>query len=127
MTSRTNPVKWFEIPVRDMDRARQFYESVFGFQLSLNAMGPTLMAFFPFSQEGYGAGGALIKSEDFTPSHAGAMVYFAVADIEAILAGIQAHGGKMVTPRTDIGEHGFFAHFEDCEGNRVGLHASRAD
>ncbi len=27
-------------------------------------------------------------------------------------------------PRMGIGEHGFIAHFEDTEGNRVALHES---
>jgi hypothetical protein len=30
-----NPVGWFEIYVQDMDRAKAFYEMVFGVQLSL--------------------------------------------------------------------------------------------
>ena len=29
-------------------------------------------------------------------------------------------GGKTLMPRTSIGQHGFIAHFEDSEGNRVG-------
>lgn len=40
MTNQTNPVNWFEIPANDLERARQFYEAVFGLQLSLNEMGP---------------------------------------------------------------------------------------
>ena len=50
MTDQTNPVNWFEIPVNDLERARQFYETVFGLQLSLNEMGPMKMAWFPMTQ-----------------------------------------------------------------------------
>jgi predicted enzyme related to lactoylglutathione lyase len=33
-----NPVNWFEIPVRDMAKARKFYESVFGMPLENTAL-----------------------------------------------------------------------------------------
>lgn len=33
-----NPVGWFEIYVKDMDRARKFYESVFQVSLMLDAV-----------------------------------------------------------------------------------------
>lgn len=31
-------------------------------------------------------------------------------------------GGKVTTPKTSIGEHGFVARFQDSEGNIVALH-----
>ncbi len=123
MTDQTNPVNWFEIPVTDLEKAKHFYETVFGFQLSLNEMGSMKMAWFPMTQDGGGATGTLMKSEGYTPSHAGTLVYFSVTDIEATLVEVDAHGGKTLLPKTGIGEHGFIAHFQDCEGNRVGLHS----
>ncbi len=123
MTDQTNPVNWFEIPVDDLERARQFYETVFGLQLSLNEMGPMKMAWFPMTQGGGGAMGTLMKSESYTPSHAGTLVYFSVTDIEGTLAKVNANGGKTLMPKTGIGEHGYIAHFQDCEGNRVALHS----
>lgn len=65
----------------------------------------------------------LIKGEGYTPSFDGSMVYFSVDDIEATLAKIDSNGGKTLMEKTGIGEHGFIAHFEDSEGNRVSLHA----
>ena len=123
MTDQTNPVNWFEIPVNDLERAKQFYETVFGFQLSLNEMGPMQMAWFPMSQGGGGATGTLMKSEGYVPSHAGTLVYFTVTDIEGTSDKVNANGGKMLMPKTGIGEHGYIAHFQDCEGNRVALHS----
>ncbi len=35
---------------------------------------------------------------------------------------VNGNGGKTLMPRTSIGDHGFIAHFEDTEGNRVALH-----
>ena len=123
MSEQTNPVNWFEIPVHDLERAKQFYEIVFGFQLSLNEMGLMKMAWFPMSQGGGGATGTLMKSEDYKPSRTGTLVYFSVTDIEATLAKVGANGGQTLMPKTGIGEHGFIAHFQDCEGNRVALHS----
>ena len=124
MTDQSNPVNWFEIPVNDLERAKQFYETVFGLQLSLNEMGPMKMAWFPMSQGGSGATGTLMKSEGYAPSHAGTLVYFSVTDVEGPLAKVNANGGKTLMPKTGIGEHGYIAHFQDCEGNRVALHSA---
>ena len=123
MAKQFNPVGWFEIPVRDLNRARRFYETVLDLQLSPTAMGSLEMAWFPMAQGAAGATGTLMKSDGYTPSHAGTLVYFSVADIEGVLAKVDANGGRTLTPKTSIGEHGFIAHFEDCEGNRVALHA----
>lgn len=124
MADSINPVHWFEISVNDMDRARKFYESALGLQLGLNRVESTLMAWFPTTEGGAGCSGALLKSEGRTPSHDGTMIYFSVPDIEAVLAKVEANGGRTLTPKTDIGEYGFYAYFEDSEGNRVGLHSS---
>ena len=58
-----NPVVWFEIYVKDMDRAKGFYEAVF--QVTLQSLGvpsPEMeMWAFPGDQTGYGTPGALIS------------------------------------------------------------------
>jgi hypothetical protein len=118
-----NPVNWFEIPVRDMQRAQAFYERVLQITLTVQDMGTFRMAFFPGHPDAFGAAGTLMQSEDYTPSHLGSMVYFAVPDIDATLARVQANGGRVLNPRMSVGEYGFVAHFEDCEGNRVALHS----
>lgn len=123
MTQQNNPVNWFEIPVKDLEKAKAFYETVLSYELSINEMGPLKMAWFPMFQGATGAAGTLVQAEGYVPSHHGSMVYFSVDSIEGSLEKINANGGKTLTPKTSIGEHGFVAHFEDCEGNRVALHA----
>ena len=121
-----NPVGWFEIPATDLKRAKKFYEGVFGVKLSLQTMGPCEMAWFPMGPKTYGATGSLVKIDGyFKPSHEGSLVYFSVPAINPALARITRRGGKTLMPRTPIGEHGFIAHFEDSEGNRVALHAMK--
>ena len=122
MTTK-NPVNWIEIPATDLDRAKSFYETVLQTTLSLNEMGPMKMAWFPMHQGAEYATGTLVKADGYTPSHDGTLVYFSVDSIEETLQRIESSGGKILSPKTGIGEHGFIAHFEDCEGNRVAVHA----
>ena len=123
MATQTNPVSWFEIPAADLDRAKLFYQNVFDVELTLNQMGPVEMAMFPMEMGGAGAAGALVKADGYKPSHAGSMVYFDAVNIEDTLKKVNNSGGKTLQPKMSIGEHGFIAHFEDCEGNRVSLHS----
>ena len=118
-----NPVNWFEIPVSDLRRAKEFYEKVFGYELSSHDMGSWKMAWFPMKKDEAGSAGTLMQSEGYTPSKKGTLVYFTVQDIDKTLDKIKKNGGKVLMPKKDIGEHGFIAHFEDCEGNKVALHS----
>ena len=123
MGAKMHKMHWFEIPVTDIDRAKKFYETILGIELKPAEMGPLQMAWFPMEQGAPGATGSLVKGQGYQPSHHGSMVYFTVDDIETTLATIESSGGKRLMPKTSIGEHGFIAHFEDCEGNRVALHS----
>ena len=122
MACKINGVNWFEIPVDIMDRAKKFYEAVFSIPMSVQTKGPVQMAFWPKPQDASGAGGSLIKVDGIKPSRDGTLVYFTVEDIPAILDKVHANGGKTLLANKSIGEYGFIAHFEDTEGNRVGLH-----
>ena len=123
MAAEMNPVNWFEIPTTDLERATSFYETALGISLSPMEMAPLKMAWFPMTQGAAGATGALVQGEGYAPSASGTLVFIHVDDIDATLARIAANGGKTLVPKTDIGEYGSFAHFEDTEGNRVALHS----
>ncbi len=122
---KTHIANWFEIPVKDLERAVKFYEKVFDVKLSREDMGGMKMALFPFTQDAPGAAGALVKGESYEPSHAGTVVYFSVEDIPETLRRINANGGKTLMPRTAIGQYGFIAQYEDTEGNRLALHSMK--
>ena len=123
VATRINVVNWFEIPVKDLERATVFYEKVFDVKLTAEEMMGMKMAMFPYEQEGRGSAGSLMKTESYEPSHAGTVVYFSVDNIEETLRRINANGGMTLMPKTMIGEYGFIAHFEDTEGNRLALHS----
>ena len=125
MKKPSNPVGWFEIPVKEMKRAKAFYQHVFDAKLEVQKMGACRMAFFSMTDKTYGAAGALVEGEGYKPSVSGVLVYFFVADIEATLALAKEEGGRILLPKMSIGEYGFIGWFRDCEGNRVGLHAMK--
>jgi len=67
-----------------------------------------------------------VKDGRFRPSPDGTVVYLdAGAALDDCLRLVEAAGGRVVLPRTDIGDPGFIALVVDTEGNRVGLHQAR--
>ena len=120
-----NPVNWFEIPVSDLQRAKNFYETVLGYELLLREMGPLKMAWFPMEEGAEYATGSLVQAESYVPSRHGSLVYFGVKDISKALELVTQNGGKIINEKSPIGEFGFVAHFEDCEGNRIALHSDK--
>ena len=123
--TKINPVNWFEIPVTDIVRAKNFYQKVFGLELTDEEMDQYKMSFFPWTENAPGSAGMLMKGETYEPSHAGAVLYFSVDDIGETLRRINAEGGRTLMPKKSIGDYGFIAHFEDTEGNRLALHSMK--
>ncbi|HLT54135.1 MAG TPA: VOC family protein [Flavobacteriaceae bacterium] len=119
-----NMVGWFEIPVDNMDRAKAFYETVFKVDIQLVDFGSMLMGWFPDRGNVPGAQGTLIKQESYIPSQEGTLVYFISNNVQEELDRVEAAGGKIYQPKTQISpEHGYMAVFIDTEGNRVALHS----
>jgi uncharacterized protein len=124
-TRMMNPVGYFEIPAKDLDRAVRFYSAVFGYDFTRQSIDGNEMALFPLHPDGSGISGALAKGETYVPSLNGSLVYFDVADIDAVIAKANANGGKPLYPKTSIGDLGFVAEIQDSEANRIGLHSKR--
>lgn len=123
-----NPVGWFEIPVKDLDRAEVFYQTVLGVTLSRQPdMNGLTMSWFPWIENAKGATGALVHSPEYlpAPNGTGVVVYFTTPDIEAALLRVQDAGGVVIFPATDIGEYGTIARVQDSEGNHVCLHSAK--
>ena len=117
-------LNWFEIPVRNLDRAQKFYETLLGAPLRREQMGPKTLAVFGYDESG--VGGCLLAGDDVPePASQGALVYLnAQPSLDAALSRVEAAGGKVTTPKVQLpGDMGAFAHIVDTEGNRVGLHA----
>ena len=127
MTSKENTLNWFEISVSDMDRAKKFYETIFDIKMPIQDIMGMRMAYFPAEPGSGKLNGALVKSNTHKPSMDGAKVYFnGNPDLNTALARIKAAGGKVVMPKTKIGDDiGHMAFFIDSEGNNVALHSNK--
>ena len=117
-------INWFELPVLDLERAQKFYETVLATKLKTEIFGGLPNALFP---AGEGVGGALVKDPRRAPHASGALVYLnANGKLDACLGRVEAAGGKVLLPKTSIGDPGDIALVLDTEGNQIGLHATRA-
>jgi uncharacterized protein len=118
----------FEIPVDDRARAKEFYRSAFDWQLDDADMGGgniyTTVITTPIDEQsriptepGAINGGLMQRTPD-TPVP---VITIGVAGIDDALKKVEAGGGSVVQPRTEIPNMGAFAYFKDSEGNVVGL------
>lgn len=122
-----NAINWFEIPVKNFNRAKKFYETILDVSLQTydQMPGNSKMAMFPYDTQG-GVGGCIMEGQGHEPSKKGVLIYLNGGDNLGIpLARVEKAGGKVVMPKTSIGEHGFMAVFEDTEGNTMAFHSMK--
>lgn len=120
-----NPVGWFEIYVEDMERAKSFYEGVFGCNLENLNMPELEMWAFPMEMGGTGAAGSLVKMEGVKSGNNSTLVYFNCDDCAVESKKASECGGKIEREKFSIGEHGFISLVLDTEGNMIGLHSRK--
>lgn len=119
---KPNPIIWCEIYVQDMDRAKQFYESVFQVKLEkLENPGMDMWA-FPMAMDAIGASGALIKMDGVKSGGSGTIPYFHCDEVAVESERVVNAGGQIHKPKWSIGQYGFIALVVDTEGNTIGLH-----
>lgn len=122
-----NAINWFEIPVKEMERAKSFYESIFDFEMFDLDIGDGLqMALFP-AMSGTVGGALILKEEFYKPSDVfGPLIYLnANPDLQTVLNRVENAGGKISIPKRLITEdNGYMAVIIDSEGNRVALHSN---
>jgi len=115
----------FEIPADDVARAKEFYGSIFEWELQdYPEMQYTIAMTVPVDDKQMptqpGAiNGGMMKRSNTTPSSP--VLTIEVQSIDEALKKIEAGGGETVTPRTPIPNMGAFAYFKDTEGNTLGL------
>lgn len=114
----------FEIPVDDLARAKGFYGSIFGWGLDdVPGMDYTMVRTVAVDEqqiptEPGAINGGMMQRSDRTPSP---VITIDVVSIDDALKQVEANGGAVVQPRTEIPGMGAFAYFTDTEGNTLGL------
>lgn len=120
-----NPVRWFEIYVQNMDRAKRFYETVFAVSLTALESPGIEMWSFPMVADGGGATGALVKMDGMPSGGNSTIVYFGCDDCAVESERIAGAGGHVFKSKFSIGQYGFIALALDTEGNMFGMHSTR--
>jgi predicted enzyme related to lactoylglutathione lyase len=118
-------VQNFQIPVLDFEKGLSFYSAIMGYQLQSMEFGGAKLGLFN-SDRVEGVGAAIIKNEGLKPSKKGTIIYLYVENnLESYLKRIEANEGSIVVKKTSLGQgKGYFAIFDDPQGNRVGLYSS---
>ena len=122
MNSAHNRAVWFDIPVKDLDRAAAFYRAVLGIKVEK-------AQFDGFSfcvlEHQNGNGGCLIPRAEEVSAKSGILLYLNVdGRIRDAVTQVGARGGELLEPTHAIGPHGFRAVVVDSEGNRIALHST---
>lgn len=119
-----NLVQWFDIATTNIERAKDFYTKVFNIDFQLIETPESKMYMFGDSTK-VGSVGCLVQSATNTPSVEGTILYFFCEDVANEASKVEKAGGKLLFPKTSIGEFGFIAQIIDTEGNRIGLHSNQ--
>lgn len=107
---------YLEIPAKTSEASATFYSSIFGWKVRKRGDGE--LAF----DDPAGVSGTWVKESDRTPDER-TLTYIMVDAISDTLTRIQAAGGRVLTPRKEIGSGmGAFAVFADPVGNEFGLY-----
>jgi len=117
-----NALNWFEIPVRDMDRAAHCYETLLGAKLRRENFGGMPYGIFPYEEPG--VSGALVQDAKRSPGAATVVYLNADGKIDEVLARAVKAGASVLLPKTEIGKDGFIAIVVDSEGNHVGFNST---
>jgi predicted enzyme related to lactoylglutathione lyase len=122
-----NTVNWIEIPVRDFDRAKKFYSAIYDYEMPETTVRDIRMGFLPYEQKEHRVGGAICSGQGYVPSQQGTLPYLnGGSDLTTVLNRIEKAGGKILQPKTFLGEGiGYSALFTDTEGNRIALHSRK--
>ena len=114
-----HPIVHLDIPASDPKAASKFYADAFGWKIEVAPE----FDYHMFQAEGGPGGGFVNVGESGGVSYKAGevLVYIGTNDIEASLAKVQSLGGKVVLPKTEIPQVGWWAIFTDPTGNKIGL------
>lgn len=113
---------WFEIPVSDIKRATNFYETILSIKMTTEENEVYKTSFFPIYADR--VGGSLVEGQGYTPSGEGAKVYLnAHPDLQIVLDKVIEAGGEILVPKSKNASN-FYAWIKDTEGNKIALYSN---
>ena len=118
MSTQTNIGCWFEIPVSNLQKAQQFYASVFGLELDVTLMGPNEVVMLSNVPGGSGIGGHLYEGK---PAQTGSTIHLIAPEgLDAARARVEKAGGSVESPDITVPVGRFF-YAKDPDGNSIGV------
>ena len=116
-----NPLRHFAIGCDDVDRAKKFYEAVFGWRIEPWGP-PNYYLIFPDYPDRTLNGDLRERTEPASKSGRGGFeCTFTVEDLKPITDAVLANGGAVAEPEYRIEGVGNLMYFFDTEGNRFGV------
>jgi len=118
----------FEIHVDDMERAKTFYENVFGWKFEdwSDYAGMPYFGAVTGNENEPGINGALMQRKGPAPSANQPLNGFActmgVADYDVTEAKILQNGGTVAMPKYALPQMAWQGYYTDTEGNLFGIH-----
>lgn len=109
------------------NQARKFYGTAFGWSMNeipemhntqVGTVEADMLGVRGKPKEPGAINGGMLERRDSVKSP---VIYISVENIDETAATIEQNGGKVIQPRTPVGNFGFAAYFKDTEGNTVGL------
>ncbi|MHB8259368.1 MAG: VOC family protein [Bacteroidia bacterium] len=127
---------WFEIPVKNLDRAIEFYSELLNIKFEKKTLHK--IEYGMFNKKNTGIGGVLVEKPEQVGK--GCMLFFFVNVLSDALTTVISHGGKVITPKTILkqinkegqlilaqnlidNQVGYFAEILDSEGNQLALYS----
>ena len=127
---------WFEIPVKNLDRAISFYRDLLGINITKHKLYQTEYGIF--DKNDTGVGGCLVERANHIGN--GVSMFFYVTVLSDAVEIAVANGGSIVTKKTILkqmdahgktvlahnlidNQVGYYAEILDSEGNQISLYS----
>ena len=115
----------FEIPAKDSKRSKDFYSKVFGWEfIDMPEMNYTIVRTTATDDKGMTLEKGAINGGMMTEKDNGGtnpVLVIMVKSIDEHLKKIEAAGGKVIQPKTSVGDMGYYARFKDTEDVVMGI------
>jgi predicted enzyme related to lactoylglutathione lyase len=109
----------FEIDADEVERAKRFYEKVFGWKI--RPWGPPDYYLIETDLKGVSGDIRMRDSANVAAGRRGFVCTIGVGDVKTTTAAVLSNGGKIDTKEMRIEGVGNLAYFVDTEGNRFGV------
>ncbi len=118
----------FEIPFDEAERAKKFYSEMFGWKIITLSEDNSYFRIIAAKTKGNEAMGQSVEKGAINgglQKRGGRCMMptfvIEVKDIDGTIDKIKKNGGKIVVDKEGMGDMGFYAQFDDPEGNRMGI------